>query len=229
MKIVLIKKNETVVTKNVKNFNYDNIHKYMSFKTNKNIVHAHTWKVQGGYVHIFCKTDGRSNNVNKYELPPPIDKPLYYGTLCLIKSSSKNKDDDTVVDMTHECWETYYNTLMGGFEDINDIDSYESDELEEYPSECLTKEGYLKDGFIIDNDEMDENVVIDEDEYEEDEDEEDEEEEEGEFNSDEEDSVNEEHTDNELSDEEDYEEEYTTDSDDISELTEEEYTSEDEN
>lgn len=225
MKIVLIKKNETIVTKNVKNFNYDNIHKYMSFKTNKDIIHSHSWKVQGGYVHIFCKTEGRSNNINKYELPPPIDKPLYYGTLCLIKSTSKKQTNDTVVDMTQESWEKYYNTLMGGFEDINDVDSYESDELDEYPSECLTKEGYLKDGFIIDNDDMDdENVVIDEDEYA-DEDEEEEEE----FNSDEEDSESEEHTDNEVSDEEEYEEEYTTDSDDISELTEEEYTSEDEN
>jgi len=227
MKIVLIKKNESVLTKNVKNFDYDNVHKYMSFKTNKNVKHAHSWKVKGGYVHIFCKTDGRANNVNKYELPPPIDNPLYYGTLCLIKSSTKKKDNDTVVDMTKESWEKYYNTLMGGFEDINDDDSYESDELEQYPSECLTKEGYLKDGFIIDNDDdIDENAVIDDEVYGEDE------EDEAEFDSDEgcedseEDEENEEYN---SDDDEDDEEEYTTDSDDISELTEEEYTSEDEN
>ena len=227
MKIVLIKKDGSVNSKNVKNFEYENVHKYMSFKTNKDIIHAHTWKVKGGYIHIFCKTEGRSNNINKYELPPPIDNPLYYGSLCLVKSSSKNKDEDNVVDVSAEDWEKYYNTLMGGFEDINDVDSYESDELDEYPSECLTKEGYLKDGFIIDNDELDENVV--EEDYDEDEDEEEE------FNSDEESIHNsedlEEHNfSGQDTDEEDEEYDgYTTESDNISELTEEEYTSEDEN
>ena len=37
------------------------------------------------YVTIFSKNKGRANSENKYDLPPPVDKDLYYGSMLLLK------------------------------------------------------------------------------------------------------------------------------------------------
>lgn len=162
--IVIIKKTGVVETKNVKEINFDAVYKYASLKKADNFERRHTWKTKkSGYVHMYAKDSGRSNTINKYELPPPVDTPLYYGTICLIKTSGKHQKVDDVIDYTEDAWEKDYESLMGGFEDLGEEDSYESDELENYPKECLTKEGYLKDGFIVENSEdSDEDNDIDE-------------------------------------------------------------------
>ena len=153
--VVLIKKNGTIVEKRVKSFAFEHVYKYTGTKSSNGFQHLHTWKIKkGNFVHIFGKREGRSNNINKMELPPPIDTPIFYGTLCLVKSGSKKRVDvSDVTSYSAEQWNKDYETLFGGFEDIGAEDSYESDELENYPKEALTKEGYLKDGFIIEGDE----------------------------------------------------------------------------
>ena len=48
-----------------------------------------------------------------------------------------------------------YEKLFGGFEDLAataEEDDKEIDELEKVPSEMKTKDGYLKDGFVVDDD-----------------------------------------------------------------------------
>lgn len=231
--VVLIKKDASIVTKKIKQFTFENVHKYMSFKDNKDINH-HVWKLGKKHIHIFCKTTGRSNNINKFELPPPIDTPLFYGSLCVVLSSNKKQVDDDIIDVTADDWVKYYTKLMGGFEDLGEEDSYESDELDNYPAERITKEGYLKDGFIIDSDE---NAILDEegdgyDENDDDEDDDEEEEydEEDEYSGEEEYEGDGEYDSNSDGDSVDENEYYDSDESDVmSELMEEEYTSEDEN
>ena len=151
--VVIIAKNGDCTTKNVKQLNLDTIYKCVNLKSAKDFKKLHTWKVKKtGYVHIYGKVNGRSTTINKFELPPPIDTPLYYGSLCLIKTDEKALELENVIEYSAEQWNKDYETLMGGFEDINDEDSYESDELDEYPDECITDEGYLKDGFVVETD-----------------------------------------------------------------------------
>ena len=51
-------------------------------------------------------------------------------------------------------WEKVYEYLFGGFEDLAATaaeDENEEDELEHIPDSQKTKEGYLKDGFVVDD------------------------------------------------------------------------------
>jgi hypothetical protein len=56
-------------------------------------------------------------------------------------------------------WEKIYEKLFGGFEDIGTTaaeDDNEEDELENVPKHKKTKNGYLKDGFVVDSSDADE-------------------------------------------------------------------------
>ena len=81
-------------------------------------------------------------------------------TLC------QSKDD--FCDLSDETWKKIYEHLFGGFEDIDDPDSeaeYSEDELDSVPAEKKTKNGYLKDGFVVDADEeSDDDLESEEDE-----------------------------------------------------------------
>ena len=73
--------------------------------------------------------------------------------MLLIKHSSDEYDDSEAMDLTVSEWESFYETLFGGFEDLKD--ETESSE-EDIPLELMTKEGYSKeDGFVVDDDEED--------------------------------------------------------------------------
>ena len=70
----------------------------------------------------------------------------------------KNINNSNVKDTSIEEWNKLYEKLFGGFEDLNNDDSY-SDE-EEIPEHFKTKEGYSKeDGFIVDSGDEDGDFV----------------------------------------------------------------------
>jgi hypothetical protein len=117
-------------------------------------------------ISVYGKTTGRANNENKYEFPPPIDNTLFFGN-CIIL----NKHNNIVVSLTSDEWDNIYEYLYGGFEDLGDEDSEEDEDDDE--GIPLTKQGYAKDGFIVDDDDDNED-----DEYEEEDEEEEEEEDE---------------------------------------------------
>lgn len=108
----------------------------------------HINDADNGY-EVYGKKNGRANSENKYEFPPPIDKELYFGSLCIIK-----REDGIITELTTEEWSTKYESLFGGFEDIEDSDGERSMDSEVYSSDEYTKEGYHKDSFIIDDDEL---------------------------------------------------------------------------
>jgi hypothetical protein len=74
----------------------------------------------------------------------------------------------SIVDLTVEKWNKAYEHLFGGFEaliDNEDEDDDEEDELDNIPLNMKTKDGYLKDGFIIE-DVLEDGVDSDDDECE---------------------------------------------------------------
>lgn len=154
---VIIEKNCSL--KNVK-FNEvtkELLGKKCGFKKLEDFELQHTFKTKFNkekyVVEIYGKVNGRANNENKYEYPPPIDNTLFFGNMmviCKINDAYANPDD-----FNSDVWKKIYTRLFGGFIDLNkseEQDELEEDELENVPDEMKTKEGYLKDGFIVDDD-----------------------------------------------------------------------------
>lgn len=106
------------------------------------------------YVDVWGKTDGRVGYENKYEMPPPIDELIFYGNIALVARADK----ESAINMTIKLWKHIYEKLFGGFEDLAATaieDENEIDELDNIPAHKKTNNGYLKDGFVVDDDSED--------------------------------------------------------------------------
>ena len=229
VKVVVIDKNNNK-KETVLNYEHSEFYKKCNYRNNNNFDVSHTWEFKDNgetyYISVFAKDKGRANSENKYDLPPPIDSNLYYGTIMLVKTfTNENFDSDNLDNLSLEQWEKCYEKLFGGFESLGEDDSEETDELDEISDSEKTKEGYHKDGFVVDDDddEEDEDYIPDDeedDESEADDTEETDEEVMGQDSAIEDDEY----------DEEDDEEEYETEEPEIldSELSEESYVSSDE-
>jgi hypothetical protein len=152
MNILIVEKTGTIKETKIKN--PDEIYKKCGFKTVKDFEHQVTWGVnvcnETVNIKLFAKATGRANSENKYEFPPPVDTDLYFGSVALLAFSQ----DDEILDLYKETWESVYEELYGGFEDLGSEDSDETDELEDVPDDMKTKEGYLKDGFVVPDDNL---------------------------------------------------------------------------
>tara|TARA_Y100000389_G_C17393714_1_gene481370 strand:- start:156 stop:689 length:534 start_codon:yes stop_codon:yes gene_type:complete len=156
MEAITIDKNSNITSTTIKNDDIEYLSKKCSFKNSKNFDKRTTWNVKlhdnKFKVILFSKNDGRANNENKYDFPPPVDKELYFGTIILVNYDENNK----INNLSIELWNKIYEKLFGGFEDLSSSckeDEQEEDELEEIDDSFKTKEGYLKDGFVIDDNE----------------------------------------------------------------------------
>lgn len=74
-------------------------------------------------VSIFAFNDGVVGNENKTELPPPLDKQLYFNNIFVI-AHHNNK----VVDLSKSEFNEFYETSFGGFDDIVSDESRSSEE-----------------------------------------------------------------------------------------------------
>ena len=225
--IVLIEKTGEIKENNIKNLKVADIYKKCNFRKKDDFDMRYTWNINKDlFISVFSRNDGKSGTENKYDLPPPIDKDLYFGSIAIVAHKSKKISDNNIIDFSKELWNKTYEKLMGGFEDLNGEDSYS--EEEEIPEELKTSQGYMKDGFVVDDDEEDDDDDEDEDE---DDDEDDDEEdtiltsEECDEDDDEdidEEDIDEEDIDDEDIDEEDIDEEDMDDEDGIDEEGEDE-------
>ena len=169
VKVVVIDKNSNK-KETVLNYEHSEFYKKCNYRNNNNFDSRHTWEFKETgetyYITVFAKDKGRANSENKYDLPPPIDSVLYYGTLLFVKTfTNENFEKDNLDHLTLEEWEKCYEKLFGGFESLGEDDSEEIDELDEISDSEKTKEGYHKDGFVVDDDdEDDEDYIPDDDE-----------------------------------------------------------------
>lgn len=165
IRLLIVEKNGTIKESVLKNWNEDELYKKAGFKSGQGFKLATTWKVddinkKSYTINVYGKTDGRANQENKYEFPPPIDETLFFGS-CLIV----NMHNDTPKSLTTAEWTCIYDKLYGGFESLGEEDSEEeSDEYDDVPK---TKSGYAKDGFIVDDDELSDDDYEETDESEE--------------------------------------------------------------
>ena len=170
--ILLVQKGGEIKQTKIKDINSDSLYKKCGFRKNTDFEKRTTWEVTIGdtkyYIELWAKINGKANTENKYDFPPPVDNELYFGTCCLVSVIPKKK---AFLDLTVEQWSKIYEQLFGGFENLDSEEEMSEDELENIPAELKTKNGYLKDGFVVDD-----NIICDDDEHDdEDEEEEDDE------------------------------------------------------
>ena len=137
------------------NVEKDELYKKCKFKKIDGFELRHSWETKKSKysftsVSLYARDTGKATTENKYDLPPPIDNILYFGCMALV---AKNEDGE-YVDLSVGDWTTFYEHLFGGFENLADTakeDEAEEDELANVPAEMKTKSGYLKDGFIVED------------------------------------------------------------------------------
>jgi len=164
-KIIIIDKTGTLKVLNVKDFSEDTLYKKAGLKSKEGFCLQHTWGPDDCIDHsirLYAKKTGRAGQENKYDFPPPVDNTLFFGPCVLVGC---DVDTGEVVDLEEDDWEEIYEYLFGGFEDIGESDDDDDDEDVDTEDELeaiknktgvvvkQTKQGYAKDGFIVDDDE----------------------------------------------------------------------------
>lgn len=165
LSVIIIEKNASIKSLTIKDYNEGELYKKCGFKIKDGFKKQHAWKIklngQNFIINLYGKVEGRANSENKYDFPPPADNVLFFGNCLLVGMVKIDNNQLGYIDLTKELWETMYNKLFGGFDNLaNSIqdDENEYDELVDIPDSKKTKEGYLKDNFIVDDED-------DEDEY----------------------------------------------------------------
>jgi hypothetical protein len=161
--IVLVEKTGELKTLSVKDYKEDELFKKCGFKKADDFTKQAEWPIkfdgQKYTIAMYGKTDGKANMENKYDFPPPVDNKLFFGCCALIGQIRDDNNNKSLINLSLELWAKIYDKLFGGFEDLNALkcendDDDEDDELDIIPKSKKTKSGsYLKDGFVVDDDE----------------------------------------------------------------------------
>lgn len=163
LNIIIVERIGALKSLSIKDFKEEELFKKCGFKKSEDFISQTEWNVKYDdkkyFIKVFAKTEGRANSENKYDFPPPIDTKLFFGS-CAIVAYLKNNDGTIVfTNLSLQLWGKIYEKLFGGFEDLVATaaeDDDEEDELANVPKEKKTKQGYLKDGFVVDSSESDE-------------------------------------------------------------------------
>jgi len=156
--VIIVDKTGTLKSLTIKEYKEEDLYKKCGFKKADGFSKRTEWtvKMQGQkyFVSVYGKIEGKANSENKYDFPPPIDSILFFGS-CLIVAREEGSDN---FGLTIELWNKIYEKLFGGFEDLIATaaeDENEVDELANIPKDKKTKQGYLKDGFVVDSSDTD--------------------------------------------------------------------------
>mgnify|MGYP000157842032 CR=1 FL=1 len=149
--------------KNAKTTNLVDLYKKCGFKTAEGFSLAHNWSVEFNdteyKLEIYGKVTGRANTENKYEFPPPIDNVLFFGSCAAVLYVN-----DKITDMGTQEFKDIMDHLYGGYSDIGDSDEDDDEDDEDILGLPKTKDGYVKDDFVVSSDAEDDDAGSDEEE-----------------------------------------------------------------
>ena len=164
LNIIIVEKLGTLKSLLIKDFKVEELYKKCGFKKGDDFLKQVEWKAKYDgkkyYIEVYAKVDGRPNSENKYDFPPPIDNKLFFGSCAVLAYNKKDDGNKVYTDLSLALWNKIYEKLFGGFEDLATTakeDEEEEDELANVPKEKKTKNGYLKDGFVVDSSDTEEN------------------------------------------------------------------------
>ena len=172
--VIIVERLGSLKLLSIKDFKLNELYKKCGFKKSGDFIKQTEWSVRydgkNYLIQVFGKTDGRANSENKYDFPPPIDTKLFYGSCAIVGQIKKKGETMSYVDLSIHLWNKIYEKLFGGFEDLANTekeDEEEKDELDDIPKEKKTKQGYLKDGFVVDSSDTEDKSLseFDEDDY----------------------------------------------------------------
>ena len=166
--IIIVERLGSLKVLSIKDFKVEELYKKCGFKKAEDFNKQTEWSVKYDgkkyLIQVFAKADGRANSENKYDFPPPIDTKLFYGSCAIVAQVKKDNGSSVYSNLTLPIWNKIYEKLFGGFEDLAVTakeDEEEEDELANVPKEKKTKQGYLKDGFVVDSSDTEENSFED--------------------------------------------------------------------
>lgn len=149
--------------KNAKTADLVDLYKKCGFKNNDGFSLAHAWSVDFNdteyKMEVYGKITGRANTENKYEFPPPIDNVLFFGSCAAILYVNEK-----ITDMGTQEFKDIMDHLYGGYSDIGDSDEEEEEDEEDDTGLPKTKQGYVKDDFVVSSDPEDDDVASEEEE-----------------------------------------------------------------
>jgi hypothetical protein len=176
--IVVVERNGDLRAAHVESYNALELSKKCKHKTSKGFEVFAEWAYSGEdatdrfLVELWARDNGTAGQENKYEFPPPVDTMLFFGACALVAKDMSSQH--RVIPLTLEKWDKMYDFLFGGFDTLaNCDDDGECDELDSIPAHLKTKDGYLKDGFVVDSGEDDDDAEDDDDDEDEDDDDDD--------------------------------------------------------
>ena len=121
---------------------------------------THEWEIQKNgkefKISVYGKITGKFNTVNKYEFPPPVDNILFYGKVFIIGYRKRESSLYELEDMSVDVWKIFsqHTFQLENLRESEFSDEREIDELRLVPLHLKTKHGYLKDGFVVDDDDF---------------------------------------------------------------------------
>ena len=153
LEIVIVEKLGNLKSLKVKDFKEEEIYKKCGFKKVGSFAKKAEWTTKIDKVKyttsLYATEEGATEN--KYDFPPPMDNKLFFGNCAVVCQTSPN---GAYVNLSVLLWVRIWEKLFGGFEDLTLTcaeDDAEIDELDSVPSSKKTKQGYLKDGFVVDS------------------------------------------------------------------------------
>jgi len=165
--IILVEKTGELKTLTVKDYKEEDLFKKCGFKKADDFEKQVDLPVkidgQKYTITMYGKTEGKANMENKYDFPPPIDNKLFFGCCVLVGQIRDDTNKKSLINLSLELWTKIYEKLFGGFTDLtatnaNTKTEEEDDDLEEDELDTVVKSkktkagGYLKDGFVVDDD-----------------------------------------------------------------------------
>jgi hypothetical protein len=174
LEIVIVDKSGSLKSLKVKDFKEEDIYKKCGFRKVGTFSKKAEWVTKIDKVKyttlLYATEEGSANNENKYDFPPPVDNSLFFGNCAII---CKTTPLGTFTNLPVKLWTRIWEKLFGGFEDLALTcaeDDAEIDELDSIPASKKTKQGYLKDGFVVDSGDSDEDDSMSDEDDEDDED-----------------------------------------------------------
>ena len=119
--------------------------KFISYKK-KTISRECDYKYNDKTLSFYAWNNGRAGSENKHDLPPPIDKELYFGNIFVIAHNNNE-----IIDLTETEYDEFYENAFGGFEDLGSEDSWSEEEI-------VNSDDSIND-FIVDDEEEDADYV----------------------------------------------------------------------
>lgn len=165
--VVVIDRTGTIKEVDAKKWDEDALYKQAGFRSATDFQLHHVFVYNQYHIHLYGKTTGKAGQENKYDFPPPVDNTLFFGSCLLVNRANTDPDAEPapVVSLSRSEWDKIYEAFFGGFEDIGSSDDEEEEIPEEElriladPKTQLTKQGYVKDDFIVDDGDDDDDYL----------------------------------------------------------------------